>query len=129
MGLSGRRVKKDRRWLSQASTRSAAMSSSQCAARPSLYFSYALLRIRPEIPVGGQVVPNTGGRNLCSIERSRGARSGCLSGKSHRAPVSSGRYCSFGTEGRSFGSRSTPQPGMRARSCSLDSAFGGFSGV
>jgi hypothetical protein len=37
IGLSGRRVANDLRCSSPAATRSAAMSSSQCAARPSLY--------------------------------------------------------------------------------------------
>ena len=39
IGLSGRRVSSERSALSTASTRSPAISSSQCAAWPSLYFA------------------------------------------------------------------------------------------
>src|SRR5918997_2679204 len=82
----------------------------------------------PDSPFGGQAVPKAGGRNLCSIERSRGHFSGCRSGNSQCAPVFSWNT-SRRPEGRSFGSRSTPQPRMRARSASLDSAIGGLCGV
>src|SRR5919107_5760030 len=82
----------------------------------------------PDSPFGGQAVPKTGVRNLCSIERSRGHFSGCRSGNSQCAPVFSWNT-SRRADGRSFGSRSTPQPGMRSRSASLDSAIGGFCGV
>src|SRR5215212_2376117 len=74
-------------------------------------------------------VPNTGVRNLCSMERSRGRFSGCRSGKSQWAPVAEGSNRSFGADGRSLGSRSTPQPGIRARSWSAVSVSGGFSDV
>src|SRR5919202_1810030 len=82
----------------------------------------------PDTPFGGQAVPKTGGRNLCSTERSRGHFSGCRSGNSQWAPVFSWNS-SRRPDGRSFGSRSTPQPGMRLRSASPDSAIGGFCGV
>jgi hypothetical protein len=72
----------------------------------------------PDSPFGGCAVPNTGVRKACSIERSRGHVSGCRSGNSQCAPVRSSRNCSFGVEGRSAGSRSTPQPGIRARNWS-----------
>jgi hypothetical protein len=42
---------------------------------PIAVFSVPLLSITPE------AVPNTGVRNLCSIDRSRGHFSGCRSGK------------------------------------------------
>jgi hypothetical protein len=47
---------------------------------PLAVFRYAVLSITPERPLGGQAVPNTGVRNLCSIDRSRGHFSGCRSG-------------------------------------------------
>lgn len=70
-------------------------------------------------PHGGQggtgcALPSTGVKDACSIECSRGTVSGWRSG-SRCAPVRSGRRSSRGTEGRSAGSRSTPQPGIRAR--------------
>src|SRR3954471_21359460 len=83
----------------------------------------------PATPFGGCAVPKTGVRNLCSIERSRGHFSGCRSGNSQCAPVKSSWNCSFGTEGRSLGSRSAPQPGIRFLSSSGDSAIGGLCGV
>src|SRR5687768_1373232 len=83
----------------------------------------------PDTPFGGHVVPKTGVSISCSIERSRGRSSGWRSGSSQWAPVADGSNRSRGTDGRSAGSRSTPQPGMRARSCSGDSAGRGFSGV
>jgi sterol 3beta-glucosyltransferase len=127
--LSGRRLTNERSVLSSASTRSEASRISQCAARPSLYLAYANLRITPESPLGGQDVPNTGVSIACSIDRSRGHFSGCRSGNSQCAPLKVGSNCSRGTDGRSLGSRSTPHPGMRARSSSLDSASFGLSGV
>ena len=72
----------------------------------------------PDRPFGGWAVPNTGVRKACSTDRSRGHFSGCRSGNSQCAPVSPSWYCSFGVDGRSFGSRSAPQPGIRARSWS-----------
>src|SRR3712207_1375232 len=83
----------------------------------------------PETPDGGWAVPKTGVSIPCSTERSRGYFSGCRSGNSQWAPVKSSCHCSFGTDGRSLGSRSTPQPGMRALSSSGDSAIGGLCGV
>src|SRR5918998_791030 len=83
----------------------------------------------PDSPFGGHDVPNTGVRNLCSIDRSRGHFSGWRSGKSQCAPVAPGSNRSRGTDGRSSGFRSAPQPGMRARNSSLDSASFGFSDV
>src|SRR5919205_4477212 len=83
----------------------------------------------PEIPDSGWAVPKTGVSIPCSTERSRGYFSGCRSGNSQCAPVKSSWNCSFGTDGRSFLSRSTPQPGMRFRSSSGDSAMGGLCGV
>src|SRR3954452_11712283 len=62
------------------------------------------------------------------MDRSRGHFSSCLSGNSQCAPVTrSVRW--RGTAGRSFGSRSTPHPGMRARSSSLGDATKGLSAV
>src|SRR3954471_12939855 len=63
------------------------------------------------------------------MDRSRGQASGWRSGKSQCAPVTSGAKSSRGTEGRSFGSMSAPQPGIRARRASDDSALAGFSWV
>src|SRR5215212_6396840 len=50
-------------------------------------------------------------------------------GKVQWAPVAEGSNRSFGTDGRSLGSRSTPQPGIRARSWSEVSLRGGFCDV
>ena len=91
--------------------------------------SHPKLRYAPESPLGGHEVPKTGVRNLCSIDLSRGHFSGCRSGNSQCAPLRSGSNRSRGTDGRSLGSRSAPQPGMRARNSSLDSASFGFSDV
>jgi hypothetical protein len=78
----------------------------------------------PDRPLGGWAVPKTGVTKACSMERSRGHFSGCRSGNSQRAPVRSSWNCSFGVEGRSRGSRSAPQPGMRARNWSAVSRAG-----
>jgi hypothetical protein len=57
--------------------------------RPALAVAaIASFGIPPESPFGGQEVPNTGVRNLCSMERSCGHFSGCRSGKSQWAPGS-----------------------------------------
>src|SRR5690606_34376471 len=114
--------------LSTTSTRSAAISISQWAARPSLYLKEAR-RITPDSPFGGSVEPKTGVSRPCSIERSRGTRSGCCSGSSQRVPVAPGSKRSRGTEGRSLGSRSAPQPGIRACSSSREGARLGLSAV
>jgi hypothetical protein len=84
----------------------------------------------PDRPFGGAEVPKTGVSRACSIDRSRGHFSGCWSGNSPQwAPERPSWNSSLGTDGRSFGSRSTPQPGMRARSCSAVSRPGGMCGV
>src|SRR4051794_8373058 len=126
--LSGWLLTNDPRVLSRVSTRSAAKSSSQCAARPSLYFAYASLRIAPERPFGGVEVPNTGVRNLCSIERSRGHFSGWRSGNSHRAPLAAGSKRSRGTAGRALGARAAPPPPNGGRGRLGGSARGGVFG-
>jgi hypothetical protein len=51
--------------------RSAAINTSQWAARPSLYFQYAYFRSAPEAPLGGVEVPKTGVTKACSMDRSR----------------------------------------------------------
>jgi hypothetical protein len=69
------------------------------------------------MPCSGCAVPQTGVRNLCSVDLSRTARGCCRSGKSQCAPVSC--ITSFGNDGRSAGFRSTPHPGSScgARRC------------
>ncbi|CPU65928.1 Uncharacterised protein [Mycobacteroides abscessus] len=89
-GSSGCSEANDRRWLSTASTRSPARSSSQWAARPSLNRRYAHRRTAPDAPCSGADVPNTGVRCACSTDRSRGRSSGCCSGTSQWAPVAAG---------------------------------------